>query len=782
MPGAPGPFGARLKALREKAGFTQEELAAIAGLSAHAVSALERGERRRPHVDTVRAICAALDLTGAARDAFVESARMPVEDAAVDEMSAAALPLPPTAIVGREADVRLLRDWLAEPAVRLVTLTGPGGVGKTRLALELARGLAANDGTRVRFVPLAATRRPEAVASAIAEALGLSDVPAGDLTSRARLACADRDVFLVLDNFEQVLGAAPIVADLLAAVASMRILVTSRAPLRIRGERDYAVRPLVLDLHADVTSPADWTRSPAVQLFVERVRDVVPDFRVTAANGPIVAAICRRLDALPLALEIAAPWIKVLTPEGLRQRLEHDGLLSTMGARDLPERQQTLTATVAWSYHLLDESEQRAFRRLCALPGGFSIETAAAALAGRETHASALTDALRDVATLIDKSLLVRANVQDSARARYYALEAVRAYAFAELTSSGELDDAMDGLIEHVMSEARLASEGLIGFEQTAWLERVREDRETYRLVLGWLLHHGRAVEAAEIAWRLLFFFFIRGLASEGARWYRQILATPGLPPAAEAQALAGDASMRYSQGELPEARVALERILAMGESAGDPAVTAFAELVRAHVLHAQGEVEDARKGFLRSIDRHRALNMAWAVGNGLSGLAVTLMALNDDAGATVLTEEAEIVLLQAGPWFRALTRYVEAMLALRRGDPNAALRYVRGSMTFIREMHDKFTFVNALVALFMAAVLKGDDEWAARIQGASHALTERTGVLPSDQPVHESRLEAERAVERRLGPDRWMRHYTAGRTASIDTLLGEIDRALTTP
>ncbi len=187
----------------------------------------------------------------------------------------------------------------------------------------------------------------------------------------------------MLDNFEQVLDAAPLVADLLTSVASLRVLVTSRAPLRVRGEREYAVGPLALDVGADATSPADLARSPAVRLFVERVRDVQPDFRLTAANGPTVTAICRRLDALPLALELAAPWIKVLTAEDLLRRLTQDVLLSTVGPRDLPERQQTMNATVAWSYQLLAPNEQRVFRRLGALPGRFSIEAAAAVLAGR---------------------------------------------------------------------------------------------------------------------------------------------------------------------------------------------------------------------------------------------------------------------------------------------------------------------------------------------------------------------------------------------------------------
>src|SRR5262245_27748880 len=406
--GPQGSFGAQLKALREAAGFTQEELATIAGLSVHAVSALERGERRRPHVETVRALSAALDLTGPARDALFGSARAPAHEAAVDELSRATLPVALTALLGRDADLHTLRSWLDDRAVRLVTLVGPGGVGKTRLALEVARAIAEGGATRVVFLGLAAVQDPAFVGPAIAEALGLSDVTAVDLPKRIQAASGDHPVLLVLDNCEHVLDAAPLVADLLTTAPSLRILATSRAPLRVRGEREYAVGPLGLDADSDALSPADLARVPAVRLFVERVRDVQPDFRLTPANGQTVRSICRRLDALPLALELAAPWIKMLTVEDLLRRLERDVLLSAVGPRDLPERQQTMNATVAWSYQLLDANEQRAFRRLGAVPGRFSIESAADVLSGHDPGSVSLDHALDRVATLIDKSLVLR--------------------------------------------------------------------------------------------------------------------------------------------------------------------------------------------------------------------------------------------------------------------------------------------------------------------------------------------------------------------------------------
>jgi transcriptional regulator with XRE-family HTH domain len=255
--GAPGSFGAQLKALREAAGYTQEELATISGLSVHGVSALERGERRRPHVETVRALSAALDLSGPARDALLASARAPAHASAIDELCHVSLPVPLTALLGRDSDVTALRDLMADPAARLITLVGPGGVGKTRLALELARAIADEDAGRVRFVALAAVRNSAFVAPAIAEALGVPDDAGSDLPRRARLACEGQPTLLVLDNFEHLLDMAPLVADLLISVATLRVLATSRAPLRVRGEREYAVGPLALNVAAHSARAAD---------------------------------------------------------------------------------------------------------------------------------------------------------------------------------------------------------------------------------------------------------------------------------------------------------------------------------------------------------------------------------------------------------------------------------------------------------------------------------------------------------------------------------------------
>jgi predicted ATPase/DNA-binding XRE family transcriptional regulator len=747
------PFGAQLKALREAAGFTQAELATVAGLSVHAVSALERGERRRPQAETVRALCAALDLTGAARDELLATARAPAVDA--DALKNTPPPLPITALLGRENDLDILWRWLADPATRLVTLVGPGGVGKTRLALQLAHTMWQEGSTRVVFVSLAAVRDAAFVAAAIGEALGLADVTALDLPRRAHAACEEVPTLLVLDNFEHLLDAAPVVAELLTIAPSVRVLATSRASLRLRGEREYVVGPLALHAAADAV-PEDLARSPAVRLFLDRVADVRPDFRLTAANAPTVAAICRRLDALPLALELAARWMKALTADDLLRRLETDALLSSEGARDLPERQRTMNATVAWSYQLLEPGERRAFRRFGALPGLFPVDAAAEVLAGGDEGAATADEAVRIAARLIDKSLLVRSDTSVVPTCPlYYMLETVRTYAGLELSAAGERDAAMEGLVRYCVREAAVAAEQLVGPAQAEWLDRTLEDIETYRAALAWLLARDRGVEAAEIVWRLMYFWVVRGQA-EGLRWSEQTLSLTSLPPDAECRALIGAAMMCFDQGDLTRA-----------------------EDLAARVEHALGNFAAAGDLFNSAIERFTALSIPWGRGNALVGLARVFVASGDAARAERLLDEAAPAIEHAGPWFMSRALYVRAIMAVQRGSADEAIALVRGSLTRIMDLQDKYGFAFTLVPLATAAVQKRDHEWAARILGARDAISERTGATIVLKMVHDLHADAEREVRARLGADRWRAAYAAGRRASLDSLLAEIDARL---
>jgi len=772
--GGTASFGSRLKALREASGFTQEELATIAGLSVHAVSALERGHRRRPQVDTVRSLASALDLTGPARDGFLASARPPARATAMHELGGIGLPVPLTTLVGRDADVDVLARWLDDPNARLITLIGPGGVGKTRLAINVARLVADAGQTHVAFVALAAIRDPGLVACAIAEALGLPDISTSDLARRMGILCESRPMLLLLDNFEQVLSAAPIIADLLTSTAELRLLVTSRSPLGLRGEREYPVEPLALEADADAVGV---TPSPAVRLFADRVRDVQPAFQLSSVNGPVISAICRRLDALPLALELAAPWIKTLTIEELLRRLEHDVLLSAVGPRDLPERQQTMNAAVAWSYELLGEQDQRVFRRLGVLPARFPLD-ALAAVAGDLVTNEAVVEA---VARLIDKSLLLRAEASAPARPLYRMLETVRAYAALELAAAGERDEALEGLIRYCSHEAALAVGGLAGSAQPQWLNRVREDLESYRSTLTWLLQRRRPAEAAAIARGLLLFWLIRGHAAEGVWWYDQILTQP-LAPALEASVLTAASLMTYMQGEPQRGHDKLVRALALAYATGDARLMAAAETISGHIEHALVNREAARDQFARSAERWRALGILGSIGSALSGLGGVLLAMGETDQAARVLDEATAALKEAGPWFLAPVRCYQATLALQRGNTDEAIALTRESLIDIRLLQDKYAYVYALIPLARAALLKGDAPWAARILGAHDALAERSGFTVAIAVVSNLRVRAERDSRELLGPHRWQQQHAAGRGMSIEQLMKDIDRHATPP
>ena len=777
MASAPRSFGARLKELRESAGFTQEELATIAGLSVNAISALERGERRRPHPETVRALSAALELPPEKRDALIASTREPAPAFATDEIAAAALPLAPTPMLGREPELERLRQWIADPAARLITLVGPGGVGKTRLAIAIAQEIALEGTSRVVFVALAPLRERALVASAIAESFAVADIASDALPDRLRVVCHNVPTWLVLDNFEHLMVAAPLVAMMLAAVASLRILVTSRAPLHLRGEREFALNPLGCGTDADEATPAELDQAPAVCLFLARIRDVVPDFRLTAANAAVVRAICIRLDGLPLALELASRWMKVLPVDEILRRLKDPERLSAAAPLDAPERQRTMTATVEWSVQLLAPDEQHALSRFGALPGRFSIDAAAAVLQGK-SDANRDDDAVRLVAGLLDKSLILRAETSAvPTRPAYYMLETVRAYALNVLNAAGEYDDAVSGLERYCRIEASRAAEGLVGPSQVEWLDRAREDLESYRVTLAWLIQQGEVAKAVEIAWALLIFLFIRGHATEGRRWFETFLDHP-LSPSAETRSLIGAGTMQYVHGDLPRSQDTLRRAIARSRDHDLPGLHAHAALLLGHVEYSMGNFEMARTLFALSARQFRGRAEPWVVGNALGGLAWVALANGDRAEAEQRIHETIAVLKALGPWFCAHCNFLSALLAVQAGDANQALSAVRDSLALLRETQDRFGVMYAFAPLAGVASLLGEDGWVARIVGASDALTERSGVRNVDPLGQKLWTRARLDAQTRLGPERWARAYEAGRRSSIDLLLKEINRA----
>jgi len=393
---------------------------------------------------------------------------------------------------------------------------------------------------------------------------------------------------------------------------------------------------------------------------------------------------------------------------------------------------------------------------------------------------------LSGVADLIDKSLLVRAEGSSKTRPRYQMLETVRAYAALELLAAGERDAALEGLAAYCAREAGAARTGLVGPSQVEWLDRVRDDPENYRATLDWLIERERAADAADIVWNLLFFWLIRARGTEALQWCERVRQLPRVPAAAEAKMLVAGSVMSYTQGQVPQAREWLTRALALGsEVAPDvmamaiaPDVMAMAEILFGHVEQAGGNQDAARDRFKCSMDQFRMLASAWGIGNALMGLASVSLAAGDIITAQRLLDDATSALRSAGPWFLNLPLYIRANLAVQLRDADTAIEYVRESLMCSRALHDKFAFVYALTPLAAAAALKGHDTWAASVLGTRDAVTEQTGASAVDKTVRELRERTEQQVRQRLGAERWARAYEAGRRASIDSLLDDIDSA----
>jgi predicted ATPase len=474
-------FGELLAAYRSTSELTQEELAGRAGLSVDAIGLLERGARRSPRSHTVDALAGALRLGPRERESFEAAARRKQRPAAL--RIPAELRLPSTPLVGRERDLVELRTALARPHVRLLTLTGPPGAGKTRLALEAATAVAAERRDGAVVVALADLGCPELVMPGILRSLGLHERSAEPPLATVADHCRHRQLLLVLDNFEHVLPAACELSDLLARCAGLQVLVTSRAALRTRGEHELPVPPLPVP---DAGDPAALPAVPSARLFLDRVEAAAPGFRLTAGNARAVAAICRRLDGLPLALELAAPWIKLLTPDELLSRLDHRLDLLVDGPRDLPERQRTLRDALHWSCVLLAPEPRALLRRLSV----FAASAPADAVHRVCEAAGPLPGgALPHLAALANQSLVECAS-RDGTELRVSMLESVRAYGRELLEAAGEADVTGRAHLEHYADLAVRARDGLDGPARASWLERLRRERRNLRAALGWAIEH----------------------------------------------------------------------------------------------------------------------------------------------------------------------------------------------------------------------------------------------------------------------------------------------------
>jgi predicted ATPase/class 3 adenylate cyclase len=434
------------------------------------------------------------------------------------------LPIQPTPFIGREKEVTAVRQHLLREGVRLLTLTGPGGVGKTRLGLHVAAEVAERFKDGTWFVSLAAVSGPELVLPTIAQTLGLQEEGDRSLLDQLQVTLHEKQVLLLLDNFEQVASAAMQVADLLGACPQLKVLVTSREALHVRAEREFPVPALALPDLKHLPDLATLSQYEAVALFIERAQAVKPDFQVTNANAPAVAEICARLDGLPLAIELAAARVKLFPPQDLLTRLGQRLPLLTSSLRDVPARQQTLRKTIQWSYDLLAPQEQHLFRRVSVFAGGCTLQAIEALSA---SLGSASTSVLDDVASLIDKNLLQQ-TAQEGEDVRLTMLETIREYGLEALETSRETEMARQAHAAYYLAMAGEAAQRFKNSQQAEWLERLEREHDNLRSTLWWTLEPAQAESRLEMALRLgdamSEFWWVRGYLSEGGTFYEQLV------------------------------------------------------------------------------------------------------------------------------------------------------------------------------------------------------------------------------------------------------------------
>jgi predicted ATPase/DNA-binding XRE family transcriptional regulator len=723
-------FGARLKRLREAASLTQEELASRAGLSRNALSALERGERRRPYAHTLRALSEALGLSGGERAALAAS--LPGRgETHTPSPTALALPTPPTPLVGRDLEVDAASDIIRRRETRLLTFTGPGGVGKTRLALEVARRTAADFRDGAAFVALAPLGDADLVVTTIARTLGLGDT--GDRSPRDTLHAyfSARELLLVLDNFEHVMGAAPEVAQLLAQCPGLCVLVTSRAALRLRGERERLVPPLPVPDASRTPDVETVHDAPAARLFLDRARETSAAFLLTRKNVASVAAICWRLEGLPLALELAAAQARFLGPTELLSRL--DQALEAGGARDLPERQRTMHATLDWSHNLLSQEQQILFQRLAVFAGGFSLEGAEAISAGGIVG---VEDVLGLLGRLVEQSLVRVEPSSDGNDARYGMLEPVRQYALEKLQESGEEEQVRTRHAAYFEALARRAGPELKQADQAVWLERLAREHDNLRATLSWLLRRrGGAEMATRIGWEIHRFWSLRGHTGEGRRWMERALAHTGeLSDGARARALYVVSMLSYVRGEADRTTEAVDESIAAAGAADDEEVLASGLLGRGLTALGGNDGEAAEKILRDALIMLREHDDRSGAALGLVGLAQVELARGDHRSAAGLFAEAGALSRRAGDWFTLVAVLNGQALAARlRGEEAQTAALLCESVTLAGSLGDAWHVVHGATGLAGIAARQGKAARAARLFGAMSALSETMGVhVPS--------------------------------------------------
>jgi predicted ATPase/class 3 adenylate cyclase len=636
------------------------------------------------------------------------------------------VPTPATALVGREHQVAAITDRLLDKDVRLLTLTGPGGVGKTRLSLAVAAEAQAAFTDGVYFVPLAAVRDWVLVVPAIAQALGIQEVGERSLLDSLWTFLQPRTALLVLDNFEQVVGAAAELAQLIGACPQLKLLVTSRTVLRLYGEREYVVPPLTLPDSADWTRVAGAPESEAVRLFADRARAVRPDFTVGNGQALAVAEICRRLDGLPLAIELAAARVRLLPPDLMLARLDRRMPLLTGGARDLPERHATLHNAIAWSYDLLDEHDKSLFRRLSVFENGWTLDAAEAVCTADGDFGSVL-DGLDSLAA----QSLIRSDVSDRAP-RFRMLETIREFASEQLQASGECTSYRRIHAAWYTHQVLLAESSLRGPDQHETLRRLEDEHDNIRAAIRFSIESQAVDLGLSLGGVMGRFWLVRGYLSEGSLWLERLLSLPTdtAGPSVLAKVFNAAGNLAAGFGNYDQATVYHQQALALRRELGDQRATAqslhnLAALSLQHHDHLA-----ARRLFQESLELRREVGDSAGIARTLQGLSVVAREASDFEQIASLSEQALAAAQQVGDAeLIALAQISQAYLAQVGGDEVRALELLRKSLEIFTSLGDMREVAECLELVAGCYVRQGRDTAACHLLGAAELLLERSGL-----------------------------------------------------